>query len=174
MSRSAQSHSWLCPFNRSIVLRRLHSLLEFFFFFCENYLEPWTFVGSYMSENNCSGQWRRESRYLTYEMTSSGSTLFAEPVFLFGWPLRNTAWTHCMLTVWLGCTNHALRGEFTSLHRLLQDIFVYALLWLPRFNLSLINCFLIILFRLSETNLSGNKVLMWWIFLYPSLFSWRR
>ena len=68
---------------------------------------------------------------------------------------------------------YALRGELTSLHRLLQDIFVDVFLSLPRFNISLINCFPIILFRLSETNFAGNKVLMRWMFLYPSLFFWR-
>ena len=38
--------------------------------------------------------------------------------------------THCMLTFWLGCMT-ALRGEFPSIHRLVQA-FIYALLWLPR------------------------------------------
>ena len=44
---------------------------------------------------------------------------------------------YCMLTFWLSCFNYALRGEFPLLHSLLQDIFTYALFWLPRVNLSL-------------------------------------
>ena len=44
-----------------------------------------------------------------------------------------------MLTFWLSCVNYALGGEFPLLHRLLQDIFTYALFWLPRVNLSLKN-----------------------------------
>ena len=47
----------------------------------------------------------------------------------------------CMLTFWLSCVNYALRGEFPLLHRLLQDIFTYALFWLIRVNLSLKNSF---------------------------------
>ena len=45
-----------------------------------------------------------------------------------------------MLTFWLSCVNYALGGEFPLLHRLLQDIFTYALFCgLPRVNLSLKN-----------------------------------
>ena len=72
------------------------------------------------------------------DLASDGSPLFAEPMFLFGWALCNTS-TYCMLTFWLSCVNYALRGEFPLLHRLLQDIFTYALFWLPRVNLSLKN-----------------------------------
>ena len=59
-------------------------------------------------------------------------------MFLFGCALYNTS-TCCMLTLWLSCVNYALLGEFPLLHRLLQDIFTYALFWLPRVNLSLKN-----------------------------------
>ena len=72
------------------------------------------------------------------DLASDGSPLFAEPMFLFGWALCNTS-TYCMLTFWLSCVNYALGGEFPLLHRLLQDIFTYALFWLPRVNLSLKN-----------------------------------
>ena len=57
-------------------------------------------------------------------------------MFLFGCALCNTS-TCCMLTLWLSCVNYALLGEFPLLHRLLQDIFTYALFWLPRLWLSL-------------------------------------
>ena len=70
------------------------------------------------------------------DLASDGSPLFAEPMFLFGCALCNTS-TYCMLTLWLSCVNYALRGEFPLLHRLLQDIFTYALFWLPRVYLSL-------------------------------------
>ena len=72
------------------------------------------------------------------DLASDVSPLFAEPMFLFGWALCNTS-TYCKLTFWLSCVNYALRGEFPLLHRLLQDIFTYALFWLPRDNLSLKN-----------------------------------
>ena len=72
------------------------------------------------------------------DLASDGSPLSVEPMFLFGWALCNTS-TYCMLTFWLSCVNYALRGEFPFLHRLLQDIFTYALFWLPRVNLSLKN-----------------------------------
>ena len=70
------------------------------------------------------------------DIASYGSPLFAEPMFLFGCALCNTS-TYCMLTLWLSCVNYALHGEFPLLHRLLQDIFTYALFWLPRVCLSL-------------------------------------
>ena len=69
-------------------------------------------------------------------MTTAGSPLLGEPVFPFGWALRNTS-THCMITFWLGCMNYALGGNLPSLRRLLQDIFIYALLCLSTVNLSL-------------------------------------
>ena len=72
------------------------------------------------------------------DLASDGSPLFAEPMFLFGWALRNTS-TYYMLTFSLSCVNYALRGEFPLLHRLLQYIFTYALVWLPRVNFSLEN-----------------------------------
>ena len=72
------------------------------------------------------------------DLASYGSPFFAEPMFLFGCALCNTS-TYCMLTLWLSCVNYALCGEFPLLHRLLQDIFTYALFWLPRVNLSLKN-----------------------------------
>ena len=72
------------------------------------------------------------------DLASDGSPLFAEPMFLFGCALCNTS-TYCMLTLWLSCVNYTLSGEFPLLHRLLQDIFTYALFWLPRVNLSLKN-----------------------------------
>ena len=55
------------------------------------------------------------------DLASDGSPFF----------LDNTS-TYCMLTLLLSYVNYALRGEFPSLHRLLQDIFTYALFWLPR------------------------------------------
>ena len=70
------------------------------------------------------------------DLASDGSPLFAEPMFLFGWALFNTS-TYCMLIFWLSCVNYALRGEFPLLHRLLQDIFTYALFWLPKVCLCL-------------------------------------
>ena len=70
------------------------------------------------------------------DLASDGSPLFAEPMFLFGCALCNTA-TYCILTLWLSCVNYALRGEFPLLHTLLQYIFTYALFWLPRVCLSL-------------------------------------
>ena len=72
------------------------------------------------------------------DLASYGSPLFAEPLSVFGCALCNTS-TYCMLTLWLSCVNYALLGEFPLLHRLLQDIFTYALFWLPRVNLSLKN-----------------------------------
>ena len=101
-----------------------------------------TIMGSYTSENN----WviNEGAKVLDIcttlmglpDLASDGSPLFAEPMFLFGCALCNTS-TYCMLTLWLSCVNHALRGEFPLLHRLLQDIFTYALFWLPRVYLSL-------------------------------------
>ena len=75
------------------------------------------------------------------DLASDGSPLFAEPMFLFGWTLCNTS-TYCMLTFWLSCLNYALRGEawgisITACHRLLEDIFTYALFWLTRVCVSL-------------------------------------
>ena len=70
------------------------------------------------------------------DLVSNGLPLFAEPMFLFGCALRNTS-TYCMLPLSLSCVNYALRGELPLLHRLLQDIFTYALFWLPRVCLSL-------------------------------------
>ena len=93
------------------------------------------------------------------DLASDCSPLFVEPMFLFGWVLRNTS-TYCIITFWLSCVNYALRGEFPLLHRLLQDIFTYALFWLTTVNLSLKTSFPIILFRLFETNfLSEPKFL---------------
>ena len=75
------------------------------------------------------------------DLASDGSPLFAEPMFLFGWTLCNTS-TYCMVTFWLSCLNYALRGEawgisITACHRLLEDIFTYALFWLTRVCVSL-------------------------------------
>ena len=102
-----------------------------------------TIMGSYTSENNCSCQLigAKVQEICTTlmglpDLASAGSPLFAEPMFLFEGALCNTS-TYCMLTLWLSCVNHALRGEFPLLHRLLQDIFTYALFWLPRVYLSL-------------------------------------
>ena len=148
-------------------------------FFCENNPEPWpvffssigkwslktsfsiTIMGSYTSENNCSGQWRRKSTGHMYsinglpDLASYGSPLFPEPLSVFGCALCNTS-TYCMLTLWLSCVNYAQRGEFPFLPRLLQDIFTYALFWLPRvFPLN--SSFPIILFRFLETNVCWNQ-----------------
>ena len=70
------------------------------------------------------------------DLASDGSPLFVEPIFLLGWASYNTS-TYCMLTFCLSWVNYALRGKFPLLHRLLQDIFTYALFWLPRVYLSL-------------------------------------
>ena len=70
------------------------------------------------------------------DLASDGSPLFAEPIFLFGWALCITS-TYYMLTFSLSCVNYSLRGEFPLLHRLLQYIFTYALVWLPRVNFSI-------------------------------------
>ena len=99
-------------------------------------------MGSYTSENNCSGQWRRKSTGHMYNINGLAwlsflwLPFFAEPMFIFGSALCNTS-TYYMLTLWLSCVNYALRGEFPLLHRLLQYIFTYALFWLPRVCLSL-------------------------------------
>ena len=101
-------------------------------------------MGSYTSENNCSGQWRPKSTGTCTtlmglpDLASYGSPFFAEPLSVFGCALCNTS-TYCMLTLWLSCVIYALRGEFPLLHRLLQYIFTYALFWLPRVNFSLKN-----------------------------------
>ena len=52
---------------------------------------------------------------------------------------------------------NALGGEFPLLDRLLQDIFTYALFWLPRVNLPLKTSFPIKLFRFLETNVCWNQ-----------------
>ena len=98
-----------------------------------------TIMGCYTSENNCSGQWRRESTGHMYDMmgkpdlVSDGSPLFAEPMFLFGWALRNTSVHVNLLTGLRELCSASL------LHRPLQDIFTFALFWLSRINLSLQN-----------------------------------
>ena len=98
-----------------------------------------TIMGCYTSENNCSGQWRRESTGHMYDilglpdLVSDGSPLFAEPMFLFGWALRNTSVHVNLLTGLRELCSASL------LHRPLQDIFTLALFWLPWINLSLQN-----------------------------------
>ena len=52
--------------------------------------------------------------------------------------------------------NYALRGEFPSLERLLQNIF-YICITLPELIFPLINCFPVILFRLLEANICWNQ-----------------
>ena len=95
--------------------------------------------GCYTSENNCSGQWRRESTGHMYDimglpdLASDGSPLFAEPMFLFGWALCNTSLHVNLLTELRELCSASL------LHRPLQYIFTFALFWLPRINLSLQN-----------------------------------
>ena len=68
---------------------------------------------------------------------------------------------YCMLTLLLSCFNYALRGKFLLLHSLLQDIFIYALFWLPRVNLSLKNVLPyytpMTVFRFLETNVCWNQ-----------------
>ena len=104
-------------------------------------------MGSYTSENTIANKIAVASEgakvldictTLLPNLASDGSPLFAEPMFLFGWVLCNTS-TCCMLALWLSWVNYALRGEFPLLHRLLQDIFKYALFWLPRVNIFLKN-----------------------------------
>ena len=98
------------------------------------------------------------------DLASDGSPLFAEPMFLFGCALCNTS-TYCMLTLWLSCVNYALLGEFPLLHRLLQDIFTYALFWLPRLWLSLKKheASQLYYFVFLKRTFAGTKVLMRWI-----------
>ena len=99
-------------------------------------------MGSYTSENNCSGQWRPKSTGHMYNINGLAwlsllwLPFFAEPMFIFGSALCNTS-TYYMLILWLSCVNYALRGEFPLLRRLLQYIFTYALFWLPSVCLSL-------------------------------------
>ena len=121
-----------------------------------------TIKGSYTSENTIANIIAVASEgakvldictTLLPNFASDGSPLFAEPMFLFGSALCNTS-TYCMLALWLSWLNYALRGEFPLLHRLLQDIFKYALFWLI---FSLKTCFPIILFRFLETNVSWNQ-----------------
>ena len=95
------------------------------------------------------------------DLASDGSPLFAEPMFLFGWTLCNTS-TYCMVTFWLSCLNYALRGEawgisITACHRLLEDIFTYALFWLTRVCVSLKKQLPIVLFRFLITNVCWNQ-----------------
>ena len=129
--------------SRLIALRSKGVYIPSLHFFSENNPEPWpvfsrplanedlffsTIMGSYASENNCSGQWRLESTWQKYNINRLAwlsfwwLTSFAEPMCLVRWTLRNTS-TYCMLTFWLSCVNYALRGEFPLLHRLLEDIF---------------------------------------------------
>ena len=103
-----------------------------------------TIMWSCTSEKNL--HWSMKARkYFTYvrhwwacQLSSDGSRLFAEPMFLFGWALCNTS-VYCILTFWLSWVNYVLRGEFPLLYILLQDIFTYALFLLPGVNLSLKN-----------------------------------
>ena len=95
------------------------------------------------------------------DLASDGSPLFAEPMFLFGWTLCNTS-TYCMVTFWLSCLNYALRREawgisITACHRLLEDIFTYALFWLTRVCVSLKKQLPIVLFRFLITNVCWNQ-----------------
>ena len=129
-----------------------------------------TVMGSCTSENNCSGQWRTESTGRMYDINGlawlsfwrpTSDPLFAEPMFLFGWTLCNTS-TYCMVTFWLSCLNYALRGEawgisITACHRLLEDIFTYALFWLTRVCVSLKKQLPIVLFRFLITNVCWNQ-----------------
>ena len=99
-------------------------------------------MGSYTSENNCSGQWRRESSGHMYNINGLvwrsfwWLTSFCGTYVSLRMSLCNAS-TYCMFTFWLSCVNYALCGAFPLLHRLLQDIFTYALFWLPRVYLSL-------------------------------------
>ena len=127
-------------------------------FFCENNPEPWpafsrllanedlfflTIMGSYTSEIITAVMINEGAKVLDTvttlmglpDLASDGSPLFGEPMFLFGCALCNTS-TYCMLTLWLSCVNHALRGEFPLLHRLLQDIFTYIRIVLATQSLS--------------------------------------
>ena len=140
--------------SRLIALWSKGVYIPFLHFFCENKPELWpvffvhwqmkasfstTIMGCYTSENNCSGQWRRESTGHMYDimglpdLASDGSPLFAEPMFLFGWALCNTSLHVNLLTELRELCSASL------LHRPLQDIFTFALFWLPRINLSLQN-----------------------------------
>ena len=132
-----------------------------------------TIMGSYTSENNCSGQWRRESTGHMYttlmgllDLASDGSPLFAEPMFLLGWALCNTS-TYYMLTFWLSFVNYVLRGEFPLLHRLLQYIFTYPCFGYPELIFLFKACFLLYYFVFLKQTFVGTKVLMRWMFRQP-------
>ena len=111
------------------------------------------------------------AKALVPDLASDGLPFFAEPVFLFGWALRNTS-IYYMLTCWLSCLNNALHGKFLSLHILLQYIFTYALFWLPGVNLSLKNQLpyytISFSWNKSKQMFAGTiKVLMRWMFRSP-------
>ena len=102
-----------------------------------------TIMGSYTSENNCSGQWRSESTGHMYDINGLALlsfwwlTSFCGAYVSLRMSVVYGTSTYYMLTFSLSCVNYALRGEFPFLHRLLQYIFTYALFWLPRVCLSL-------------------------------------
>ena len=73
-----------------------------------------TFMGSYPSENNCNGRWRREITGHMYDIKgladlAAGSPLFSESIFLFWWAAFFGL--HELCYVW---------RESSSLHRLSQ------------------------------------------------------
>ena len=72
------------------------------------------------------------------DLASDVSPLFAEPTFLFGWALCNTS-TYCMLTLydWVAWIMLCVGNFYYS--RDSYKIFLSALFWLPRVNLSLKN-----------------------------------
>ena len=106
-------------------------------------------MGSYVSESNCSGRWRREINGHMYHIKgladlSAGSPLSAKFIFLFWWATG----LHELCSAW---------REFSSLHRLLQNISYKHCFGCPELIFSLIKCLPIIPFRLLETNVRWNQ-----------------
>ena len=109
-----------------------------------------TIMGSYTSENNCSGQWRHESTSHLYDinglpdLASDGLPLFEEPMFLFEWALW-VAWI-------MPCVGNFHYSIYFYKTFLRTHCFGYSELIFP-----LKASFPITLFRFLETNVCWNQ-----------------